>query len=57
MYVEKDSSGRIIIQDISHKEAEILDDCICTYLVGPVNDRSETDFTLIKLKKELEKLI
>ena len=32
MYIETDSNGKIIIQDISQEEAVILDDCLCTYL-------------------------
>lgn len=31
MYIETDSNGKIIIQDISQEEAVILDDCLCTY--------------------------
>ncbi|WP_199652989.1 hypothetical protein [Parabacteroides sp. AM08-6] len=57
MYVEKDSIGKIIIQDISPAEAEILDDCICSYLSGkPANTRTVADKVIINLKRQLEKL-
>lgn len=57
MYVEKDNTGRIIIQDISGQEASYLDDCICSYLAGkPANNRTDIDKTMVKLKRELEKL-
>lgn len=57
MYVEKDNTGRIIIQDISEEEASYLDDCICCYLTGkPAKDRTYIDRVMMGLKKELEKM-
>lgn len=57
MYVEKDNTGRIIIQDISAEEASLLDDCICTYLADkPAKERTSIDKKMMKLKNELEKL-
>lgn len=57
MYAEKDQRGRIIIQDISPKEAEILDDCLCSYLSGKSGTkRTESEKIIVKLKRELEKL-
>ena len=57
MYVEKDKDGNIIIQAIRPDEAEIIDDMICTYLAGkPLNGRTDTERTIIMLKKQLEKL-
>lgn len=57
MYVEKDNTGRIIIQDISSQEASYLDDCICSYLAGKsANNRTDIDKKMVKLKRELEKL-
>ena len=41
MYIETDSNGKIIIQDISQEEAIILDDCLYTYLATkPIDQRS-----------------
>lgn len=57
MYVEKDLTGKIIIQDISPIEAEILDDCFCSYLAGKsAPKRTDTERIIAKLKRELEKL-
>lgn len=57
MYVEKDLHGQIIIQNISPSEAEILDDCFCSYLAGKTKgERTETEKVIVKLKRELEKL-
>lgn len=57
MYVEKDQRGQIIIQNIFPSEAEILDDCFCSYLAGKTEGkRSETEKAIVKLKRELEKL-
>jgi len=54
MYVEKDTTGQIIIQDISLLEAEILDDCICTYLALPSGQKGTVvERTMQKLKVEL----
>lgn len=54
MYVEKDNTGKIIIQDISQLEAEILDDCICTYLSLPSDQKvTAAEITMRKLKVEL----
>ena len=57
MYVEKDSTGKIIIQEIASGEAEILDDCFCTYLAGkPVKGRTDAEKVISNLKRQLEKL-
>lgn len=58
MYVEKDINGKIIIQDISPSDAEILDDCLCSYLSGQRlgKERSEAEKIIAKLKIEIEKL-
>lgn len=57
MYVEKDLNGKIIIQEIAPYEAEILDDCFCTYLTGkPAKERTDADKVISNLKRELEKL-
>lgn len=58
MYVEIDSNEKIIIQDISQEEAEILDDCLCTYLATkPIDQRSNVDRVVIDMKRQLEKNI
>lgn len=57
MYVEKDQRGQIIIQNISPSEAEILDDCFCSYLAAKTKEkRSDAEKAIVKLKRELEKL-
>lgn len=57
MYVEKDQHDKIIIQDISVHEAEILDDCFCSYLAGKLKtERNEAEKLIVKLKRALEKL-
>lgn len=57
MYVEKDNTGRIIIQDISPEDASYLNDCICSYLSGkPLSSRTDAERRLVFLKVELEKL-
>ncbi len=57
MYIEKDLRGQIIIQNISPREAEILDDCFCSYLaVKADGKRSDAEKAIVKLKRELEKL-
>lgn len=56
MYVERDSKGRIIIQDLSEGEATILDDCLITYLsTKPIDERDQVDRVVIDLKRQLEK--
>lgn len=56
MYVEKDTTGKIIIQDISDIEAQLLDDSICAYLNLPIPTRNtEVDSVMRKLKIELNK--
>lgn len=45
------------IQDISQNEAEVLDDCFCSYINGkPAKDRTEAEMLVVRLKRELEKL-
>ncbi|MCD7850458.1 MAG: hypothetical protein LUH63_12455 [Parabacteroides sp.] len=57
MYVEKDSTEKIIIQEITPWEAEILDDCFCTYLAGkPADKWNDADKVISKLKRQLERL-
>lgn len=57
MCVEKDNTGRIIIQDISPEDASYLDDCICSYLSGkPMNSRTDAERRLVFLKMQLEKM-
>lgn len=56
MYVEKDNSGKIIIQDMTPEDAIFLVDCICSYLSGkPLSGRTDMERRLIFLKVELEK--
>ena len=58
MYIETDSNGKIIIQDISQEEAVILDDCLCTYLATkPIDQRSSVDRIVMDMKRQLEKNI
>ena len=57
MYIETDSNGKIIIQDISQEEAVILDDCLCTYLAKPIDQRSSVDRIVMDMKRQLEKNI
>lgn len=56
MYVEKDQYGQIIIQEISPDDAEVLDDCFCSYLAGKSEKRTYAEKKIVKLKRELEKL-
>lgn len=55
MYVEKDSTGHIIIQGLTPEDAEMLDDCLCCYLAGePIGcERTEAERRLIELKRQL----
>ena len=56
MYIETDSNGKIIIQDISQEEAVILDDCL--YLATkPIDQRSSVDRIVMDMKRQLEKNI
>ena len=56
MYIETDSNGKIIIQDISQEEAIILDDCLYTYLATkPIDQRSSVDRIVMDMKRQLEK--
>ena len=58
MYIETDSNGKIIIQDISQEEAVILDDCLCTNLATkPIDQRSSVDRIVMDMKRQLEKNI
>ena len=44
MYVEKDSTGHIIIQGLTPDDAEMLDDCLCCYLAGdPIGGGAQAD--------------
>lgn len=57
MYVEKDSTGKIIIQGINPEEASYMVDCICSYLARkPLSGRTDMERKLIFLKVELEKM-
>lgn len=57
MYVEKDKTGRIIIQDMTPDDANYMVDCICSYLANkPLSERSDAERRLILLKVELEKM-
>ena len=58
MYVEKDSTGHIIIQGLTPEDAEMLDDCLCCYLAGdPIGcESTEAERRLIELKRQLQKL-
>lgn len=57
MYVEKDNTGRIIIQEIMPEEAELLDYCICHYFSDkPLQNRTSAERSVIKLKHDLEKI-
>lgn len=56
MYVEKDNSGKIIIQAITPEEASDLVDCICMYINSKsIQGRTDAERNLIMLKVELEK--
>ena len=56
MYVEKDTSGKIIIQDITSEEACYMTNCISSYLANrPLDGRTDTERKLIFLMIELEK--
>ena len=58
MYVEKDSTGHIIIQGLTPEDAEMLDDCLFYFLAGgPIGcERTEAERRLIELKRQLQKL-
>lgn len=58
MYVEKESTGSIIIQGLTPEDAEMLDDCLCSYLAGePMGGkRTEAERRLIELKRQLQKM-
>ena len=57
MYTEIDKDGKIIIQQIKKEEAELLSWCICSYFSAmPLQNRTDEEKEIIKLKKELEKL-
>ena len=57
MYAEVDKDDKIIIQQVNKKEAELLVWCICSYFADkPLQNRTEEEKEIIKLKTELEKL-
>lgn len=55
MYVESDSYGRTIIQDLTGLEASFIHECVTSYLADkkPLDRTSEHVF-LNDLKKQLE---
>lgn len=57
MYVEKDSTGRVIIQGLTTEDVEMLDDCLCCYLVGkPIGERTDAERRMIELVRQLQKM-
>ena len=57
MYVEKDSTGRVIIQGLTTEDAEMLDDCLCCYLAGaPIGERTDAERRMIELARQLQKM-
>lgn len=56
MYVEKDLQGKIIIQDISPEEAEILVDCFRFYLSFHPYKTPNTQKTVNKVLRDIEKM-
>ena len=56
MYVEKDLQGKIIIQDISPEEAEILADCFRFYQSFHPYKTPNTQKTVNKKKNENKKM-
>ena len=56
MYTKKDKDDKITIQQVNKKEAELLVWCICSYFADkPLQNRTEEEKEIIKLKTELEK--
>ena len=49
MYIETDSNGKIIIQDISQEEAYLA--------TKPIDQRSSVDRIVMDMKRQLEKNI
>ena len=57
MYVEKDSTGRIIIQGLTTEDVEMLDDCLCCYLAGKsIGERTDAERRMIELARQLQKM-
>lgn len=56
MYVEKDLQGKIIIQDISREEAEILTNCFRFYLSFHPNKTPTSKKTINKVLRDIEKM-
>lgn len=56
MYVEKDIQGKIIIQDISPEEAEILADCFRFYQSFHPYKTPNTQKTVNKVLRDIEKM-
>lgn len=56
MYVEKDLQGKIIVQDISPEEAEILTNCFQFYLSFHPNKTPNTQKTVNKVLRDIEKM-
>ena len=58
MYVEKDTTGHLIIQKITPEEAELLNWCICKFFADQKKkNRTKEEKSLIVLKREIDKLI
>lgn len=56
MYVEKHLQGKIIIQDISPEEAEILADCFRFYQSFHPYKTPNTQKTVNKVLRDIEKM-
>lgn len=53
MYVETDTRGQVIIQDLTTSEASFIQNCICTYLASQTLDK-RTDAFFKNLKQQLD---
>lgn len=56
MYIEKDLQGKIIIQDISQEEAEILASCFRFYLFFNPEKTPSTEKAVINVLRDIEKM-
>lgn len=56
MYIEKDLQGKIIIQDISQEEAEILASCFRFYLFFNPEKTPSADKAVNNVLRDIEKM-
>lgn len=56
MYIEKDLQGKIIIQDISQEEANILTSCFRFYLLFNPEKTHTAEKTVINVLRDIEKM-